>query len=135
MVMRSLVAAEPGRLYAGERMLREADARVRTESVPEWWEGTLRLTTRRLIFLPHVPHPYEDAWAVETASIRTCEASGRNRLNVIATGGHAEFEIDGNALSPRTITGALSRSWIEQIVAAAGAAHHRTVNRTHRAAG
>jgi hypothetical protein len=57
------------KLQPGERLLRSAPARIRTEAPPHWWVGELVLTSDRLFFLPSVDAPFLDDVAFWLADI------------------------------------------------------------------
>ncbi len=105
------------KLLPGERLVRQGGARLRIDSPPYWWEGTLFLTTDRLFFLQDVRHPLEGATAFWLAEIARHAAAGHNRFAVTTASSGARFEIDGPALSATGIAGLRARPWLEAIAA------------------
>ena len=128
---------DESKLLPGERIVRQATVRLRIETPPWWWSGTLFLTTDRLFFLPLVQHPLEGATAFWLADIARHTSSGHNRFVVAATAGAATFEIDGPAVSPIGLAGRRARPWIEAIAELKPMARPAKAfdHRSHRAAG
>lgn len=128
---------DESKLLPGERLVRQSGARLRIDSPPYWWEGTLFLTTDRLFFLHNVQHPLEDATAFWISDIARSAGAGHNRFAVMTETGGATFEIDGPVLSAPGLAGLRARPWLDAIAALAPVARTPDAfeTRPRRAAG
>jgi hypothetical protein len=102
-----------GKLLEGERMVRSAQARVRTDAPPHWWEGELILTSERLFFLPTVENPLLSDVAYWLVDLRECGSAGRNRFRVAT--GELESTFQLLSRSPSGIIGHTATSWVRDI--------------------
>lgn len=106
---------DESKLLKSERIVREGNVRLRIESPPYWWEGTLVLTTDRLFFLPRVHHPLEGSTAFWLADIARHADVGRSRFVVATASGGATFEVDRPGMTFAGVSGMLARPWLEAI--------------------
>jgi len=120
------------KLMSGERLLRSAPARIRTEAPPHWWEGELILTSDRLFFLPSVDVPFLDDNAFWLRNIASWRAARGNRLLVVAAHVVREFEL--MTPQPVAMIARMAAHWARDIERARTVARPRPVE-GRRAAG
>jgi hypothetical protein len=124
------------KLLPGERMLRRGRARLRTPSPPHWWEGSLVLTSERLIFLPDIDYPLQAAPVVWVRDIAHLARTGRNRLTVSGPLAPSIFQLTGNRGNPLGIAGLRESAWINAVIELQHELRpRRSLDRTRRAAG
>jgi hypothetical protein len=104
---------DSGKLLEGERLVRSAPARVRTDAPPYWWEGELILTSERLFFLPAVENPLLSDIACWLVDLKECRPAGRNRFRVAAAELDRTFRL--LSLSPAGVLGFTATSWVRDI--------------------
>ena len=108
------------KLLPGERLLRSAPARIRTDAPPHWWEGELILTSDRLFFLPSVDEPFLDDAAFWLPDIASWRAGRRNRLLVVVDDVEREFELTSPA--PVALIARSAARWSRDLASARTAA-------------
>jgi hypothetical protein len=99
------------KLAPGERIVRTASARLRSDAPPYWWEGELVLTTERIFFLPFVISPLIDQVAFWLSEITHAGRLGRGRFRLAAGSVSASFELPGMQRA---------RTWLDAIDACLG---------------
>ncbi len=105
------------KLLAGERLVRSAAARLRTDTAPLWWEGNLILTTDRLFFLPLAENPLIADVAFWVRDIAQVSRAGRNRLFVFGAEGGALFQLLGSRAGVAGLAGWREAAWVRGIMA------------------
>jgi hypothetical protein len=107
------------KLLRDERMVRSGRVRLRTDTPPYWWEGSLILTTDRLFFLPDVENPLLDPVAFWLADVTLMWREGRRRFRVDGRDSRATFLALG-------LTGRHERAWLHAIESARAGARPRS---------
>ena len=120
------------KLLPGERLLRSAPARIRTDAPPHWWEGELILTSDRLFFLPSVDEPFLDDAAFWLADIDSWRSARRNRLLVVVDDVEREFEL--MSTQPVALIARSAPRWARDLASARAVARPRP-DEGRRAAG
>jgi len=121
------------KVLEGERLVRSAPVRVRTEAPPYWWEGELILTSERLFFLPSVENPLLGDVACWLGDVVECRTIGRNRFRMAAQGLDRTFQL--LSLRPAAVLGFTAASWVRDVERLRGALGSRSPLQGHRAAG
>jgi len=120
------------KLLPGERLLRSAPARIRTDAPPRWWEGELILTSDRLFFLPSVDEPFLDDAAFWLADVESWRTARGNRLIAVVDDVEREFQLI--ATQPVALIAQSAARWARDLASARAGARPRP-DEGRRAAG
>jgi len=102
----------PAELSPGERAIREARAWLCTSVPPLRWEGTLALTTQRVLFVPDVHNDLIGDVCLSLNDLTEVNAPHRARLNLATRERSVLFELPG----VRAFLAGAGRRWRDSII-------------------
>jgi hypothetical protein len=98
-------------LLSGERIVRQARARLLASAPPHRWEGVLVVTTDRLLFVPDVYNELIGDAALWLAGLIDVNAPARERLHAATRERSFVFELPGLLATIRGV----ARGWVKTI--------------------
>ena len=110
-----------------ERLVRSGTARLGIPEPPNWWEGTLILSSDRHFFLPHADQVRLDQAAFWLRDLTPWERASRNRFRVAVMDDESTFQLIGGRPGPAALIGDQAGPWLQAIASLQRSARPRTV--------